>query len=318
MDPAYRLTWKMRQPARVIIFTDDPGWHGARLKAAFARRGVEADFVSLRECIFDLVGSPNCLRFPGFDNTVPDGAFVRGVPGGTLEQVILRLNVLHALKALGVPVYNDGRAIERTVDKAMTSFVLAQAGIPAPATFVTESVQEAHKILMRELATGNELVIKPLFGSQGKGLRRISRTTDLPLAEEYDGVYYLQRFVGPGARRWHDWRVFVINGTAVSAMIRHGRTWISNVAQGARCEPVDLEKESDLRELAQRACSALEIDYAGVDLIRDTHGRLQVVEVNSIPAWKGLQSVSAADIAQLLVDDFLERRLPRPFLHSVA
>lgn len=308
---------------RVVILTDDPGWHGARLRDAFLSRGVEASFASLRVCRFDLdrqgrdPANPGVV-IPGFDGRLPDGVFVRGVPGGTLEQVVLRLDVLHALKLLGVPVYNDGRAIERTVDKAMTSFVLARGGIATPATWVTESETEAHEIVARETDGGRELVVKPLFGSQGAGLKRVSGAAGLPPAAEYDGVYYLQRYIEPAAAGWHDWRVFVIDGTAVAAMTRHGKDWITNVSQGARCEPVDLAERGDLRTQAERAVAALEMDYAGVDLIRDREGHMHVVEVNGIPAWKGLQSVSRVNIAQRLVDDFLDRYLQRPVLHSVA
>lgn len=306
----------MNASQRVAIFTEDPGWHGARLREAFAARAVETRFVSLKDCRFELSRPGRYFAVPGFEERLPDGVFVRGVPGGTLEQVVLRLDLLHALKLDGVPVYNDGRAIERTVDKAMTSFVLSRAGIPAAPTWVAESEREARAIALRETASGRQLVVKPLFGSQGAGLKRIASVADLPPPLEYNGVYYLQRYIEPGSQGWHDWRVFVINGSARAAMIRRGRSWINNVAQGAHCEAI--EPEAELCDLAQGACRALEIDYAGVDLIRDPDGRTLVVEVNGIPAWKGLQSVSRVDIAQALVDDFLERRLPRPALHSVA
>lgn len=308
---------------RVVILTDDPGWHGARLHEAFESRGVQASFASLRDCRFDLdrpgrdPAHPGVI-IPGFDGRLPDGVFVRGVPGGTLEQVVLRLDVLHALKLLGVRVYNDGRAIERTVDKAMTSFVLARAGIATPATWVTESETEARDIAARETAGGRELVVKPLFGSQGAGLKRVSGVAGLPPVAEYDGVYYLQRYIEPAATGWHDWRVFVIDGTAAAAMTRYGKDWITNVSQGGRCEPADLVERDDLRSLAERAVAALEMDYAGVDLMRDRGGCTHVVEVNGIPAWKGLQSVSRVNIAQRLVDDFMDRYLQRPVLHSVA
>jgi tetrahydromethanopterin:alpha-L-glutamate ligase len=300
----------------IVIFTDDPGWHGARLREAFAARGVDTAFVSLRDCAFDLAGRGHGIAIPGFDDRLPVGVFVRGVPGGSLEQVVLRLDLLHALKEAGVPVYNDGRAIERTVDKAMTSFLLARAGIPTPATWVTESEPEARSIALRETGAGRELVVKPLFGSQGAGLKRLASATELPAAQDYDGVYYLQRYVEPGAAGWHDWRVFVVGGGAVAAMIRRGKDWINNVSQGATCEAA--EPEDDLRELAESACRALRMDYAGVDLIRERGGRMQVVEVNGIPAWKGLQSVSRVNIAQRLVDDFLERHLQQRALHSVG
>jgi tetrahydromethanopterin:alpha-L-glutamate ligase len=301
---------------RIAIFTDDPGWHGARLHEAFTARGVLTAFVSLRACAFDLEREGGGIVIPGFDDGLPDGAFVRGVPGGTLEQVVLRLDILHALREAAVPVYNDGRAIERTVDKAMTSFVLARAGIATPATWVTETRSEAAVLVAREGAAGREVVLKPLFGSQGTGLRRLTGSTDLPAPEECDGVYYLQRYVEPGVAGWHDWRVFVIGGRATAAMIRRGRSWITNVSQGGTCEAAPLDEP--LRELAESACRALRLDYGGVDLIRDRDGLLQVVEVNGIPAWKGLQSVSEADIAQCLVDDFLDRYGRRRILHSVA
>src|SRR5258708_1919965 len=257
-----------KHSARVVILTDDPGWHGARLRDAFGSRGVESSFASLRDCRFDLHGSGYGVVLPGFEYRLPDGVFVRGVRGGTLEQVVLRLDVLHALKLLGVPVYNDGRAIERTVDKAMTSFVLANAGIATPATWVTESQNEAVAVVRAEIAAGRELVVKPLFGSQGVGLKRIRAFGDLPPDTDYDGVYYLQRYIESGDAGWHDWRVFVIDGVAVAAMKRQGKSWITNVSQGGTCETVDLSGHEDLRALAQKACDALQMDYAGVDLIR--------------------------------------------------
>lgn len=301
---------------KVVIFTDDPGWHGARLREAFTERSVDSAFVSLRDCRFELVGNGAGIAIPGFDGRLPDAAFVRAVPGGSLEQVVLRLDLLHGLKDLGVPVYNDGRAIERTVDKAMTSFVLARAGLPTPSTWVTESESEARSVVLREASEGREVVVKPLFGSQGAGLKRVASTAVLPPALDYDGVYYLQRYVEASAPGWHDWRVFVINGSAAAAMIRRGKSWINNVSQGATCEAAELP--DDLGELAERACRALHMDYAGVDLIRDRGGQAQVVEVNGIPAWKGLQSVSRVNIAQRLVDDLLERHLSQPALHSAA
>ena len=99
-------------------------------------------------------------------------------------------------------------------------------------------------------------------------------------------------------------------------MIRRGASWINNVAQGARCESVQAEPE--LAHLAETASRALDLDYAGVDIIRGPDGKAQVVEVNSCPAWKGLQEVCDVDIAQVLVDDLLVRRFPLHTVESVA
>jgi RimK family alpha-L-glutamate ligase len=289
---------------KIPVFTDDPGWHGKRLQEAFAVRGFQAVFVSLKDCFLDLTDDASGVVIPDFD-ALPKIAFVRGVPGGTLQQVITRLDILHALEMLGVRVYNTGRAVERTVDKAMTSFLLHHHAVPTPDTWVCESRHEAEKILVQETARGGALVIKPLFGSQGKGVGLIKQGDKLPvpMQQHVDGLYYLQRYVDSGEGAWHDHRVFVIQDKAVAAMVRHGASWVNNVALGGRCEPISLSGE--LIELAEAASKAVDINYCGVDIIRDQSGKAYVLEVNSIPAWKGLQSVVDIDIAQALVDDCL-------------
>ena len=290
---------------RIAIMTDDAGWHGVRLRDAFVAHGCSVHFASLRECRLDLADTAVPVRVPGFETRLPDGVFVRGVPGGSLEEVIFYLDVLHALREVGVPVYNDARAIERSVDKGMTSLLLARSGVATPPTWVCADRVQAWARVMHETANGHEVVCKPLFGAQGDGLMRLGRGDGLPDAERYNGIFYLQRYIDSGEGTWHDWRVFVINGRAVAAMRRNGRSWINNAAQGARCQAALLHPE--LRELGECAAAALEMSYAGVDIVRDAGGRHWVLEVNGIPAWRALQTVCNVNIADLLVVDFLDR-----------
>ena len=296
----------MSRLLRIAIFTDTPSWHARELKRAAKVRGADALYVALSTCYFDLEHRDG-LVVPGFDKHLPDGVFVRAIPAGTFEQVTLRLSLLHALRELDVPVYNDARAIEKSVDKAMTSFLLHRAGIATPMTWVTEDNAIARRLLIKETDAAHELVLKPLFGAQGEGLQRLAAGMALPDMSIYQGVAYLQRFIDARTKGWHDWRVFVVRGRAVATMRRHGKSWINNVAQGARCEPS--EQDAELAALAERATQALGLDYSGVDLMRDHEGRAYVIEVNGIPAWKGLQSVTDLNIAQCLVDDLIERRI---------
>ncbi len=295
---------------KIPIFTDDAGWHGAQLKHAFAQRGIEAVFVSLQACVIDLSGDRPLIKIPHFDS-LPKAVFVRGVSGGTLQQVITRLNVLHMLAMQGVVIYNDVKAIERTVDKAMTSFLLQLHGVSTPPTWIAESRTHAESI--RQIAAQNNqtLVIKPLFGSQGLGVRKLQAHEPLPVPMQQfvDGVYYLQQLIETpmiaGKDAPHDYRVFVINGKVVAAMKRIGASWVNNVAAGGRCEVA--EQNQSMSELALKAAAAVAIDYCGVDIIQAANGDYYVLEVNSIPAWKGLQSVTELNMAQLLVDDFLTK-----------
>ncbi|BCG03783.1 lysine biosynthesis protein LysX (plasmid) [Paraburkholderia sp. PGU19] len=297
----------------VAIMTDETGWHTSRLKRALRARGATGRCIDLADCRFDTMYAPHGLAIPGYGRGLPDAVIVRGIAGGTFEQVTVRLGILHALRELGVPVYNDARAIERSVDKSMTTFLLHRAGIPTPPTWVTESAPFAQRVLMRESATGHDLVIKPLFGSQGKGVARIGATSEgcepLPALKAYGQLAYLQRLVRPISTPGYDWRVMVIGGKAVTAMRRVSEHWVHNVAQGARCEAAELDEP--LATLAERASAALGLDYAGVDLIPcdDNPYCATVIEVNGVAAWRGLQTVTPFDIAGCIVDDLLNRRM---------
>ncbi len=271
------------------MFGDGRDWHGRSLARAFKRRGINPLLAPLNQCGFSTETATG-LAIPGLGNRLPEGAFVRFVPGGSFEEVTLYLGVLHALRELGVTVWNDARAIERCVDKSTTTFFLQRAGIPTPRTFARVGRAEAEAITTAILAEGHKLVQKPLFGAQGKGLRLISSVADLASPEEVNGVYYLQEFIPPAQKHHQDWRLFVCQGRVIAAMIRHGSSWITNIKQGARAKAAIASQ--DLIDLAVRAAGCVGADYAGVDIIQARDGRFLVLEVNSMPAWNGLQRVS--------------------------
>ncbi len=265
--------------------------------------------VRLSACRIDTT-RPFGLAIPGFHGALPELAIVRAIGDGSLEEITMRLGVLHALQALGAPVVNDARAIERCTDKSMASFLLARAGLRTPATFVVQSLREARAIAERECAKG-PLVLKPLFGAQGWGLRLIRDPAELPEPAEARHVYYLQRFVAPraSAQGFEDMRVLVSRGVVVGAMRRAATSWITNVRQGAR--PIAATPSVEEESLALAAARALGADCAGVDLIWDETGAPLVLEVNSMAGWSGLQRVTNFSIAERLARDALATIAPR-------
>jgi len=227
-----------------------------------------------------------------------DAIIVRSIPGGSLEQIIFRVDVLHRLEDLGVRVVNSARTIERAVDKYYTSALLEDAGIPTPRTVVAERFDEAMEAF-REL--GNDVVVKPLFGSEGQGMVRVcdedAAYRVFRALELGRYVFYLQEFIPHGT--W-DIRSFVVGGEVVAAMVRRAESWKTNVARGASVEPLELSEK--LRELSLRASAVLEADYAGVDILEAEGGGYYVTEVNGIPGWRGLQSTTEVDIAGRIVE----------------
>src|SRR5262249_55543613 len=271
--------------AETVLFCERKKWHGRSISRAFRARGIRPLTVSLASCELS-AATRTGLAIPGLGDHLPKGALVLFVPGGSFEQVTLYLGVLHALRELGVTVWNDARAIERCVDKSTTTFFLQQAGIPTPWTWTGTSTEAALDIVQERLARGGTLVQKPLFGAQGEGLRLISAPNVLAPPEEVNGAYYLQEFITSADGMHRDWRIFVSAGRVVASMIRHGSSWITNIKQGARAETAIPSRA--LADLALRAASCVGADYAGVDIIQDRSGDPLVLEVNSMPAWQGV------------------------------
>lgn len=278
------------------------------MEAAFTAAGARVARIDLAACDFD-TQSPSGLALPLVGSRLPDAVHVRTLSAGTFEATTKRLGVLHALADLGVVVWNDARAIERCVDKSMTSFLLARAGLPTPATWTTESAEAARALVEREALSG-PLVLKPLFGAQGKGLRLIRRPEDLPQPEGVAGVYYLQRFQAPATEDFRDYRLFVLRGRVIAAMLRRASTWITNLKQGG--EPCAIVLEPAMERLGVAAARAVGATIAGVDVLVGRDGVPTVLEVNSMPAWSGLQKVSAPNIAEAIAADLMEELARRP------
>jgi RimK family alpha-L-glutamate ligase len=240
----------------------------------------------------DVAVSSRDLELDGCDAVV-----VRGIPRGSLEQVIFRVDALHALEARGMSCVNGPRALERTIDKFLASALLARAGVPTPRTIACERPDDALEAF-EEL--GGDVIVKPLFGAMGAGMTRVD---DADVAyrvfhalELERAVYYLQATVPHDGS---DLRAFVVGGRVLAAIERVGSGWRANLARGAKARRTDLSAEQE--RLCLEAAEALGTDYAGVDLLRGADGRDYVLELNGIPGWRGLQEATGADVAGAIV-----------------
>lgn len=286
---------------RVGVLGATGSWHTRRLLDALTARGHAAVAVPATRLQSE-VDEHGEVHVFGPDGVVLDELdllLIRGLPRGSLEQVIFRIDALHVLAAGGVRCVNGPRAIERTVDKSWASAVLAGAGVPTPATIVCERHEGAMAAFER---LGGDVVVKPLFGAMGSGIVRVE---DRDLAhrvfralELERTVYYVQRTVAPAGRR--DLRVLVVAGEVAGAMERVSDSWRANIARGARPRTVTLTAAE--RELALAAAAAMEADVAGVDLLVAADGEIVVVEVNGIPGWQALQSICDADITTRVIE----------------
>jgi tetrahydromethanopterin:alpha-L-glutamate ligase len=314
MPPSPDTTASFAEGPTILVVSDQRDWHVRQLEAAFAALGVRVVQIDLAACDFD-TQSPSGLALPVFGTHLPNAVHVRTLAAGSFEAITRRLGVLHALAKLGVVVWNHARAIERCVDKSMTSFLLARAGIPTPPTWTLESAEVARALVARE-ATRGPLVLKPLFGAQGTGLRLIRRPEDLPGLEGVAGVYYLQRFQPIGTEDFRDYRLFVLRGRLVATMMRSASTWITNIKQGG--QPLPVSRDARMEHLAIAAAEVVGAAIAGVDVLVGIDGAPTVLEVNSMPAWSALQKVSGRNVAEAIALDLMDELAHRPIHRQVT
>ena len=281
---------------QVVVLAARTGWHTHELERAAAERGHQLTVLPYEGLVARIGPAPG-LRSRNTELDSADVVLARIIPSGSLEQIIFRVDALHRLEDRGTRVVNSPRAIERTVDKFWTSTLLEQCGIPTPETVVCDDPEEA----VAAYRTLGDVIVKPLFGSMGLGMVRVS---DEEMAfrvfrtiEQIRGVYYVQRTVDHDGT---DIRAFVLGGRVIAAIERRASGWRTNLARGGTARSLSLNEQ--LSALAVRAAAAVGADYAGVDLLTGPDGTTYVLEVNGIPGWRGLQEATGLDIAGRLVD----------------
>src|SRR3954453_18763829 len=210
---------------RVAILGSGGGWHAGRLERGLRAGGHKCGFAPVPRMVGRIAGG---VAVSGHELALDacDVVVVRGIPRGSLEQIVFRVDALHALAAIGVRAVNAAPAIERTVDKFLASALLAAAGVPTPRTIPGERADDALEAFAE---LGADVIVKPLFGSMGWGMARVD---DADVAQRVvraleieRAVSYLQEAV-PHAGV--DVRALVVGGRVVAAIERVGAGWRLN------------------------------------------------------------------------------------------
>jgi RimK family alpha-L-glutamate ligase len=271
-------------------------WSSTQLRGELDKRGIPYECFTFPKLVAKLAYKPsfkvNNLELP----KELDALIIRPIGRGSLEELVFRMDMLYKLERQGFLIINPTEAIEHCVDKYDILAILEDNNIPIPRTAATESVNEALKAFTE---LGEDVVVKPLFGSRGIGATRIVdpeiAATIFKAITFHHGVIYIQEFIPHGTS---DIRAFVIDNTVIAAMRRVAENWKTNYSQGAK--PAPLKLNPNLEQLAVRAAKVVGCKIAGVDILEGPNGPV-IVDVNSQPGWKGLQMVTKVNIAEKIV-----------------
>jgi RimK family alpha-L-glutamate ligase len=279
-----------------IITRNENGWCSIQLQEAMKREKIAPVCFNYSQLVARVKYKPDASV--GDTDIYQDlsALITRPIGRGSLEEIVFRMDLLHRLECLGMLIINPPLAIERSVDKYCALTLLEEHGLPVPRTAVTESHREALKCF-HEL--GEDVVMKPLFGSRGIGSTRVSNADIAARVFRtisfHHGVLYLQEFIPHGVS---DIRAFVVGDRVIASMRRISDTWKTNVSLGAK--PVSTKLSEQLENLAQKAAEVIGCKVAGVDILEGPNGPV-IVELNSQPGWRGLQSVTKVSIADKIV-----------------
>jgi len=288
----------MVENMHVAVLGNAGSWYVADLHRAAAARGDRCTRMDYRQLTAGVRDAAIDLTSPQGALSECDAVLVRTMPPGSLEQVVFRMDALLTLAARGVVVVNPPKAVECAVDKFLCTSRLAAAGLPTPPTIVCEDSDAALEAFSQ---LGGDVVVKPLFGSEGRGILRVS-DPDLALRtfrtlERIDAVIYVQQFI---EHEGFDVRVLVLDGKILGGMKRANphdfRTNVSRKATTTRHEVTDQEAD-----LALRAARVVGARFAGIDLLYDRRGKVYVIEVNAVPGWKAFQRTTGVDVADELL-----------------
>ncbi len=279
---------------KIGVFGNPDSWYVRQLAEAGEHRGHEVWRLEFPQLAARVLAESMDIRCGDIRMNDLDAIIVRTMPPGTLEQVVTRMNLLQVAESAGIVVLNPPRALECAVDKYLTTQRLAMAGLTVPRTIVCESADAA---LNAFLELGGDVVVKPLFGSEGRGILRVSNEEmalrTFRTLERLGAVLYIQQFLsGP----MFDLRLLILDGRLLGAMKRTPRPgdFRANISQQGTGEAYEPTKEE--LDIAKRAADVTKCVFAGVDLMYDQHYKLQVIEVNAIPGWRGLQNVCSVDV----------------------
>jgi len=263
------------------------------------KRGYEVHFFIPSTIKVEIGFQPNFSK--QFEVLKPRAALVRGFGASATQKIFFRLDILRAMEEYDVKLINSRESLEIASDKFLTSIFLENYQIPTPRTIICE---DPHKALKAFDELGGDCVLKPLYGSKGIGITRLNERAFaenvIYSLNQLNHVFYLQEFVEHQNR---DIRILVLGDKVIAGMYRVSDSWKTNIYAGAKAEPIELTNE--LKNLAIKAAKITKTKIAGVDILESEKG-FSVLEVNSIPGFTALQKVSDINIAEEIINYFLE------------
>ena len=207
------------------------------------------------------------------------------------------------LENKGYKVYNSSEAIRICDDKALTYIELDKYNIPMPKTLISpftydDRYNEYNNGYAKDVIDTLELplIAKARYGSFGAQVHKIDTLEELKdIIEQYPaGALIFQEYIKTSHGR--DVRIQVVGDKVVTSMYRYSDTdFRANITNGGKMKEHTPSKEECM--LALNTAKALELDFAGIDLLYGEDNKMLVCEVNSNAHFRNLYDLTNINVA---------------------
>ena len=210
------------------------------------------------------------------------------------------------LEATGLRLFNSASSVEICDNKILTSLCL-NGIVPLPKTVVApktfEGVGYCKKDFLKKAVDilGLPMIIKEAYGSFGKQVYLAATYEEAEsIVNGLGGKEFLmQEYVQSSHGR--DVRVNVVGGKVVSAMLRYNENdFRSNISNGGSMRPIALTEAQET--VALKACTAIGLDFAGVDILFGEKDKPIVCEVNSNPHFESSYTCTGVDMSVNIIE----------------
>ena len=283
---------------KIGLLASNPSlYSNERLLAAGEERGHQMTFLNITQCFMKLDAEDPEVHNRG-------GKIIHG-----LDAVIPRIRpsltfygaaLTRHFESLGVYSLNRSQAITQSRDKLFSLQLLLKNGLDIPTTGFANSPIDTESLI--DMVGGAPLIIKLLEGTQGTGVvlaeTKKAAESVINAFKSIKANLLVQEFIKEAGNK--DIRCFVVNGKVVASIMRKAAPgeFRANVHRGATTNCIKITAEE--RKMAIKAVKVLELDVAGVDIIRSNKGPL-LLEVNSSPGLEGIEAATGKDIAREVI-----------------
>lgn len=279
----------------------------SRLKEAAENRGHEVDVIDYMKCYLNINRNEPSIHLrskelPAYDAIIPRiGA----------SKTFYGTAVVRQLETMDTYSINPSIAITRSRDKLRSHQILTMKGIDMPVTGIASSRSDIDDLI--KMVGGPPLVIKLVEGALGVGvvLAETKKAAQSVMQTLFglSANIIIQEYIKEA--EGSDIRCFVVGDKVVAAMKRSAGLddFRSNLHRGGCAEVISISKAE--RQMAIKAAKVMGLRMAGVDIIRSERGPL-VLEVNSSPGLKGIETTSGVDVAGMIIRHIEKHAKPVP------